>query len=249
MSNISISIKVVSQLQKLEYHGVAQPAESAAASRMNALLFGKTAKGSSPQVKNSMSYVLYQSQVTYDSNGEVAYTDHNAKPVAFAFKDALEMFNGFASDDATLARKKFFTAVENGKKALREKYGESIPKLELLNLAKETRNLGTTVWKHQIVTTRTETSAFEGSRPNKGGTFTATVKSKTIYTYGPLTDDQIEDLKSVILALKKVSETGRVCRRDTRSLPTGTVRTWISDTGAVILKEPNGKNPSRPDSR
>lgn len=249
MSNISISIKVVSQLQKLEYHGVAQPAESAAASRMSALLFGKTVKGSNSHEKNSRSYVLYQSQAVNSGSSVPTSTDQTAKPVAFAFKEALEMFNGFASDDATQARRKFFTAVENGKKALREKYGESIPKVELLNLAKETRNLGTTVWKHQIVTTRTETSAFEGSRPNKGGTYTATVKSKTIYTYGPLTDDQIEDLKSVILALKKVSETGRICRRDMSSLPTGTVRTWISDTGSVVLKEPNGKNPSSPDSR
>lgn len=239
MANISISIKVVSQLQKLEYHGVAQPAESAAASRMNALLLGKTAKVNSNNERNSQSFVLYQSQaVNPDAGGVPSSTDNHTKPVSFAFKEGLEMFNGFASDEATRARKEFFTAVENGKKALREKYGENVPKVEFLNLAKETRSLATTVWKHQIVTTRTETQPFEGSRPNKGGTYTATVKSKTIYTYGPLTDDQIEDLKSVILALKAASATGRVCRRDIGVLPTGTVRTWVSDTGAVVLKEP-----------
>lgn len=242
MSNISISIKVVSQLQKLEYHGVAQSAENAAASRMNALLFGKTQKESS-QIRNSESYVLYQSQATDPDQGNMpSDTDEHTKPVAFAFKEALEMFNGFASDDATQARKNFFTAVENGKKALREKYGEDIPKVEFLNLAKETRSLATTVWKHQIVTTRTESSPFEGSRPNKGGTFTATVKSKTIYTYRPLTQDQIEALKSVILALKSPSETGYVCRRDAVSLPTGVVRTWISETGSVVLKEPKNRS-------
>lgn len=240
MSNISISIKVVSQLQKLEYHGVAQQKESAAASRMSALLQGRMVKDSGSLEKNSISHTLYSNQVT-DQKKKEASTSENAKPVAFVFKEGLEIFMGFSDDAATRTRKDFFKAVEEGKKALREKFGENIPKRELLNLAKEVRSKATTVWKHQIVTTRTESQPFEGSRQNKGGTYTATVKSKTIYTYGPLTDDQIEDLRSVILGLKKFSELNRICRRDMSNPPVGTVRSWVTDTGTVVLKEPKVK--------
>lgn len=233
MSNVSVSIKVVSQLCKLEYHGVAQPAESAAASRMNALLLGKTARISPINERNSQSYTLFSSVITSDEGNQTP-----ERPIAFTFKEALEMFQGFASEEATRARRSFFTAVENGKKALRAKYGEEIPRGEILSLAKETRALATTVWKHQVVTTRTETQPFEGSRPNKGGTYTATVKSKTIYTFRPLTEDQITSLKSVILGLKKASETGHICKRYVETPLTGSIRTWVSDTGAVIFKEP-----------
>jgi hypothetical protein len=234
-SNDHCTIKLVSQLIKLNYEGVRQK-KQASVSRMNALLGinnpdvpNKGPKGP----KTSLSRELYSMEFTA-STGEA--TGIKPKPLSLQTEATLSKFMSYA-DSASAMRKRFFTEVENGKGRLLSKYGErkAIPKEEVAALAKELRPYGCTIWKHQIVVTRTQSTSFEGARLTKDGRYTATVKSKTIYTMGPLTDEQVEDLIKILTGELKADTSGIVAQRTTEN---GYVALWRNpETGRIVMTE------------
>lgn len=233
MSN-SASIKIVSQTLRLEYEGVAKSSGTAAASRM-AQLFAQEANGSSGEAKanqkSSISHLLY-------SNTAANMTDGDTKPMAFVFKDGLTRFSQFDDPKARSARRDFFDSVEAGKKGLVEKYGDHIPAEAVAALAASLKGKSVTIMKHQIVTTRTSDTFFEGSRRNRDGVYTSTVKSKTIYTYGPLSEAQIEEIKGIILGEKHIAENDKsrtiIAQR---SSVAGIYKPWTTANGNIMLKE------------
>lgn len=230
-----VTIKVVSQRISLEYHGTASKSTLVAASKMAALLNAKSDSGkpvAKPQDKSSTSYTLYASSVTNRTDGT---TPEDVGPLVFAFEPVIDKFMKYQDAAAARRRKDFFTAVEAGKKALQEKYGNRIPNEALLQLAKDMKSKSCTLFKHQIITTRSDDSSFPGSRRNRDGVYSASAKSKTIYTDKPLTEAQLEQLKQLLLS-EKISE-GKLATRDTRVAVPGFKAAFLSRTGAIIMKE------------
>jgi hypothetical protein len=234
-SNDHCTIKLVSQLEKLNYVGVRQK-KQASVSRMNALLGISNPDVSSKGTKGpktSLSRELYSMDFTAGT-GDTAGIE--PKPLSLQTEATLSKFMSYA-DSASAMRKKFFTEVENGKERLLSKYGErrAIPKEEVAALAKELRPYGCTIWKHQIVVTRTQSAPFEGARLTNDGRYTATVKSKTIYTMEPLTDDQVENLIKILKGELKADTSGIIARRVTEN---GYVAFWRNpETGKIVMTE------------
>lgn len=233
--NNHCSIKLVSQLEKLSYEGVRQK-KLASVSKMNALLGisnPDVPKEGAKGLKTSLSRELYSMNFTASNGGSV---DLESKPLNLQTEATLAKFVSYA-DSASASRKRFFTEVENGKGRLLSKYGEhkAIPKEEVAALAKELRPYGCTIWKHQIVVTRTQDTAFDGARLTKDGRYTATVKSKTIYTMAPLSDEQVENLIKILKGELKADTSGVIARRETEN---GYVAFWRNpETGKIVLTE------------
>jgi hypothetical protein len=230
-----ITIKVVSQMEHLVYEGVRQK-KQASVSKMNMLLGINSPQthAEESKVKTSDSYELYSAALT--ANEEVGDAGIPSKALTLCTEETLGKFATFG-DIAASKRKQFFKEVEEGKNRLLTKYGEhkAIPKEEVAALAKELRPYGCTIWKHQICVTRTQAEPFEGARLTKDNRYTATVKSKTIYTMAPLTDSQLEELKKVLLGELKPSSTGSVAQRFTEN---GYVALWRNpETGKVVMTE------------
>lgn len=226
-----VTIKVVSQICNLRYDGVARQTKSAAASRMAKLLGATNAKGTSsakPNMDSSRSFTLHENSIHGTPDTPIG-------EISFAFEKALALFSSFAQQDAVTKRKDFFSSVEAGKKMLVEKYGERIPNEAIAELSVNLRSKSCVVWKHQIVTTRTSDTQFEGSRLNRNGTWTATVKSKTIYTMVALTEAQLDELKAVIMAEKDI--TGNIAGRESYGF-SGYSYVWRGKTsGSITFKE------------
>lgn len=234
-----VTIKVVSQICNLRYDGVARQTKSAAASRMAKLLGATDRAGANPakpSMDSSRSFTLHENSMSGN-------TDPNQiGAVTFVFDKALALFGSYAQQEAVTRRKEFFSAVEAGKKSLVEKYGERIPNSAIAELSANLRSKSCVVWKHQIVTTRTSDSQFEGSRLNRNGTWTATVKSKTIYTMVALTEAQLNELKAVLTAEKDI--TGNVAGRESYEL-NGYSYVWRGKTsGSILFKEKPIGSPS-----
>lgn len=234
-NNNHITIKVVSQIQNLVYEGVRQK-KQASASKMNMLLginSPQTHAGDTKE-KPSVSYELYTAELK--ASGDTGTSGIPSKALSLCTEETLGKF-ATLGDIAASKRKQFFEKVEEGKNRLLTKYGEhkAIPKEEVAALAKELRPYGCTFWKHQICVTRTESKPFQGARLTKDGRYTATVKSKTIYTMVPLTDSQLEELKKILLGELKPSSTGTVAQRYTEN---GYVALWRNpETGKVVMTE------------
>lgn len=234
-SNDHCTIKLVSQLEKLSYEGVRQK-KQASVSKMNALLGisnPNVPKNDSRGSKTSMSRELYSMDMTIRGTGA---DDVPSRPLSLQTEATLAKFMSYA-DSASAQRRKFFTEVENGKGRLLSKYGEhkAIPKEEVAALAKELRPYGCTTWKHQIVVTRTQSTAFDGARLTKDGRYTASVKSKTIYTMAPLSDDQIDQLIKILVGELTADTSNLVARRETEN---GYVAFWRNpETGKIVMTE------------
>lgn len=234
-----VTIKVVSQIVNLRYQGVGSTTSCVAASRMNALLGvkpeGKVSGQTSPGSKSSLSYTL--------AEGSVNVEDVKIGKVFYSFEQALLLFESMSSATAVNRRKQFFTNVEAGKKVLVQKYGERIPKEEILKLSKEMSQFACIIWKHQIVTTRTSETPFEGSRLSRDGSYTCTIKSKTIYTESPLTEDQLKELESALNSSTSDATIG--LRR--RAIPTakGYVHAWVTHNGTIMFREEGSSSTAR----
>lgn len=235
-----VTVKVVSQLQKLQYEGVRQKKE-ASVSKINALLGVKTPQNDNDargmnDIQTSRSRVLCELSLTAESSDMSSASSISAASVALATEDTVAMFYSYG-DHASAARNRFFQKVEEGKSALISKYGENkaIPKSEIASLAKELRLYACTIWRHQIVVTRTQDTPFEGSRMTRNGRYTSTVKSKTIYTMSPLSDDQIESLIKCLSGELKADSRGIVAQRTTEN---GYVALWRNpETGKIVMTE------------
>lgn len=235
LQNDHITMKVVSQMEVLDYKGVRQKKQSSV-SRINALLGIQNPQKhtTDTKVKTSVSYVLYSADIT--TSKDISSTGIPSQSVTLCAEETL---NEFASlgDIAASKRKTFFEKIEEGKLRLLAKYGErkAVPKEEVATLAKEVRPYGCTIWKHQIVVTRTQADPFEGARLTKDGRYTSTVKSKTIYTMAPLGDSKLNELKRILEGELKPSSTGFVAQRYTEN---GYVALWRNpETGKVVMTE------------
>lgn len=234
-SNNHITMKVVSQMEVLDYQGVRQK-KQASVSKMNILLGiqNPQTRAEDTKVKTSVSYELYSADLTANGDGSTAGIP--SKALSLCTEATLGKFVTLG-DIAASKRKTFFEKVEEGKSRLLAKYGEhkAVPKEEVAALAREVRPYGCTIWKHQIVVTRTQADQFEGARLTKDGRYTSTVKSKTIYTMAPLSDSQLEELKKILIGELKPSSTGSVAQRYTEN---GYVALWRNpETGKVVMTE------------
>jgi hypothetical protein len=229
-----ITIKVVSQMENLIYRGVRQK-KQASVSKMNMLLGianPSNHAGVAPSAKTSVSYELYSADF---ASGESTADGIPPRAVTLCAEATLNKFMTLG-DIASSQRKMFFDKVEEGKSGLLAKYGEhkAVPKEEVAALAKELRPYGCTIWKHQIVVTRTQSNSFDGARLTKDGRYTSSVKSKTIYTMAPLSDSQLEELKKILVG-ELESSSGIVAQRYTEN---GYVALWRNPaTGKVVLSE------------
>lgn len=231
-------MKVVSQILDLNYEGVRQKTLTASVTKMNALLGIKehpSRQTNSETRKTSISHLLYELEITQNDDKQGGIP---SRPVSLHAEATLNKFMDFA-DNAEQKRKEFFEHVEQGKAALITKYGEkkAVPKSEILDLAKKLSPYRCTIWKHQIVVTRTQKTQFEGARPTKDGRWTSTVKSKTIYTMVPLTDSQIEELKRVLT--EELPVEGKSSRTSARRFTSdGCVAFWRNPvTGKIVMTE------------
>lgn len=233
--NNHITIKVVSQIVVLDYQGVRQK-KQASVSKMNILLGiqNPQKQAEETKVKTSVSYELYTADLTADGDSSTAGIP--SKALSLCTEATLGKF-ATLGDIASSKRKTFFEKVEEGKSRLLAKYGEhkAVPKEEVAALAKELRPYGCTIWKHQIVVTRTQSNPFEGARLTRDGRYTSTVKSKTIYTIAPLNDSQLEELKKILNGELEPSSTGSVAQRYTEN---GYVALWRNpETGKIVMSE------------
>lgn len=231
-----ITIKVVSQMEHLVYEGVRQK-KLASASRMNALL-GITKnpekQTEDTKVKTSVSRELYSMVLTPGT--EDSAVDIEPAAVRLCTEETLAKFMTYG-DEASHKRKLFFEKVEEGKSRLLAKYGErkAISKEEVSSLSKELRPYSCTIWKHQIVVTRTQSDPFQGARLTKDGRYTATVKSKTIYTMVPLVDSQLEELEKILKG-ELIADPNKVIAQ--RVSDNGYVALWRNPTtGKVVMTE------------
>lgn len=233
--NNHITMKVVSQMEVLDYQGVRQK-KQASVSKMNILLGINNPQkhAEDTKVKTSVSFELYSADLS--AGGDNSTAGIPPKALSLCTEATLGKF-ATLGDVASSKRKTFFDKVEEGKARLLAKYGEhkAISKEEVAALAKEVRPYGCTIWKHQIVMTRTQDSPFEGARLTKDGRYTSTVKSKTIYTMAPLSDSQLEELKKILVGELKPNSTGLVAQRYTEN---GYVALWRNPvTGKVVMTE------------
>lgn len=234
--NDHITMKVVSQMEVLDYKGVRQK-KQASVSKMNTLLGIKEnpqIRAEDTKVKTSVSYELYSADLSANEDG--SSTGITSRSVALCTEETLGKFVSLG-DIAASKRKTFFEKVEEGKSRLLAKFGEhkAVPKEEVAALAKEVRPYGCTIWKHQIVVTRTQTDPFEGARLTKDGRYTSTVKSKTIYTMALLSDSQLDELKKILIGELKPSSAGYIAQRYTEN---GYVALWRNpETGKVVMTE------------
>jgi len=233
--NDHITIKVVSQMEVLDYEGVRQK-KQASVSKLNMLLGIQNPQKQTEdtKVKTSVSYELYSAELSVSKEQSTAEVP--SKAVRLCTEATLGKF-ATLGDKASSMRKRFFEKVEEGKASLLAKYGEhkAVPKEEVASLAKEVRPYGCTIWKHQIVATRTQANPFEGARLTKDGRYTSTVKSKTIYTMAPLSDSQLEELKKILTGELESSSTDVIARRYTEN---GYVALWKNPaTGKIVMTE------------
>jgi len=235
-SNDHITIKVVSQMETLVYNGVRQK-KQASVSKMNALLgiSDPQRHAEDTKVKTSVSYELYSNNLNVVNEDEDPAAAIPAQPMSLCTEETLDKFLSLG-DEATSKRKEFFEKVEEGKARLMSKYGEykAVPKEELASLSKELRPYKVTLWKHQIVVTRTQSTPFMGARLTKDGRYTSTVKSKTIYTMAPLDNSQLEQLRKILVG-ELTSSTSIAARRETEN---GYVAFWRNpETGKIVMTE------------
>lgn len=230
-----ITIKVVSQMEHLVYEGVRQK-KLASASKMNAILGVKTSqtRAEETKVKTSVSRELYS--MVFAPGSEVSATGIEPAAVRLCTEETLARFFTYG-DEASRKRREFFDKVEEGKSRLLAKYGENkaVPKEEVIALAKELRPYSCTIWKHQIVTTRTQANPFQGARLTKDGRYTATVKCKTIYTMAPLDDSQLVELEKILKGELEARPDKLIAQRVSEN---GYVALWRNPTtGKIVMTE------------
>lgn len=225
MSN-KVTVKVVSQLEKLHYQGI-RPNRDASIGAMgrlvnqNPLRKEKSQEVSPPKLRNAVSFKLME---LVDSISPEAKA-----PEVLHFAPLINEFSKMDDKDLRSRRNLFFSEVEAGKEELVQKHGNSVPVTEIEELSKRMSKYDVQYWKIQIVTTRTSDTPFEGSSMNKDGVFTCTRKSKTIYRSTPISKEEAEHLTSVLNTAKPV--TGNSVE----------MRTLPNNKRAIVCRSDNGK--------
>jgi len=114
------------------------------------------------------------------------------------------------SQDSSVLRKKvedFHKVVASEKKKLLDEYGSTtIPSDRYRQYLDECQKVSITVWVTQLVVTKTSTAYFDGSSYNEESKlYHATVKTKTVYTATPITEEYM--ISSGAVNTEEISET------------------------------------------
>jgi len=226
----TFSIKVVSSITKREYQGAPDQRGSGAGRAMNRLK-GETGKPDKKSAASTTSHTI-ESLNLLDSTGSLTRIDANLDLL-------LETAYGLSDPEAIRAQDSFFQAVEAGKKALVQKFPDGkVPLPEINALADRLREKSVTVYKHQIITTRTQDTYFEGAE-KVGNGYTLTVKSKSFYTMKELTEEQIKALQDAVRSVdpaKRVS----VAQSDRRYNTVYATYSVDEATGKITFQIPDG---------
>lgn len=234
-----VTVKVVTQKIHLEYTGTATTTSNVAAKRMSKLL-GLNSEGSqnsSSEQSTTKVWKIFDTTITNETP--------DIGPVHLEFEPVLTALMDLNNEDAVVKKNEFFTAVETGKKALREKFGDKVPNSAILDLAQKVSSKAVTIWKTQIITTRNSATPFEGGHQTRDGRYSATVKSKTIYTWSQPSDEQI-NLLADILSGKTGLREGSIARSSSKTVAKSGYSTWDDESGKLIFREDRGRPTSTP---
>lgn len=229
----TFSIKVVSSLTKREYQGAPVQRGSGAGRAMNRLKDGNSST-SSNNVASTTSAVLANFDL---GNKKLARIDANLDLL-------LETAYDLADPEAIRAQDQFFSAVEAGKRALVQKHPDGkVPLSEISALSDRLKDKSVTVYKHQIITTRTQADYFPGAE-KVGNGYTLTVKSKAFYTLQPLTEEEIKSLQDAIASVEPVTKVS-LANWDRRFNTVYATYSEDKETGRVTFHIPDGSETAR----
>lgn len=211
-----VTVKLISSCVHKEYRGVPVNRGSALGA-MKGLFCGKPKQDQNQ--KSTTSTVLYVVNIL---------DGHLPGDADINVAALLDRAYGLEDPEARNKLNAFYTAVENGKKQLADKFGDEVPITEIEALADRLSDKKVDLYKHQIITTKTSRKYFSGAT-KVDDVYTKSVKSKVFYTLEPLSIEQVEMLKT---AMKDTAEAGSIVARYNR------VRN--RDVTATVVRDEHG---------
>lgn len=223
-----VTVKITQQEHNLQYRGHRQKSLTDGSAQALRKMLGGVSASPHGASTDTISSVLYQ-------GGIVDSVDKLVGSMEIGYQPMLALFQSFDEPKARQDQKTFFSSVEQGKKELYEKWGNSIPATEVDKLSTKLSSVATRVWYIQIITIRISDQQFPGARQRRvDGKWSCSVKSMTIYRHSPLSDEQIKQLTDVLMGLEKYEGSQNVGRL--RKTNTSVYWAVISPKGKVIFK-------------